>query len=662
LTRQTPEVLSFEPSSRGLALGVGYILRLTGYVFRHSGLFIGAMAAAGTGVVFNTLSPLVLVTIIDAVIPTARYDLLLPYALLYLTLGALYGVFDVVGRYTAALVAQHVVFDLRSELYESLLEKDLAFYDENETGQLLARVTTDVTTMREFLVWGYRVIFIGIASLFGTYYVMWLLSPRLTSYMLSVVPFLILFVYLFARRVRPLFFSSRTQFGALSSVLQENIVGMRVIRSYAAEDRELERVNRENKRFLDIVVHAFRLNALYSPLMTAVLGVSTGILIFAGGMSYILHDLTYGEFAGFVSLVGMLALPARFFSWGVGMYQRASAAAERTFYILDHRDIMLEPENPVHVERLEGRVEFDRVDFSYHGGKWVLRDVSLRVEPGQVVALLGGTGSGKTSLVNLILRFYDVDSRPSVTCKGQTYRLDERGRTKIEDKEYTASDGVILIDGERFQVKQPGAVRIDGVDVRQYSLTDLRKQIGMVHQDPFLFSASLRENIAFAKPDTTQEEVEKAARAAMIHDFIVTLEQGYDTVIGERGITLSGGQKQRVAIARAILADPRILILDDSTSSVDAKTEELIKQALDNLKAGRTTFIITHRLSTIRNADLIVIMDRGRIVETGTHDQLLARGGVYAGIHTTLSQMGSTSLEWGKMPLTAEAGGGGRSG
>jgi len=638
------------------------MLRLTGYVFKHPGLFIGAMAAAGTGVVFNTLSPLVLVVIIDSVIPTAQYDLVLPYALVFLTLGALYAVFDVVGRYAAALVGQHVVFDLRSELYESLLEKDLAFYDENETGQLLARVTTDVTTMREFLVWGYRVIFIGVTSLFGTYYVMWLLSPLLTTYMLSAVPFLILFVYLYAKRVRPLFFSSRTQFGALSSVLQENIVGMRVIRSYASEDRELERVNRENKRFLDIVVRAFRLDALYSPLMTAVLGVSTGILIYAGGMFYTLHNLTYGEFAGFVSLVGMLALPARFFSWGLGMYQRASAAAERTFYILDQRDIMLEPENPVHVERLKGTVEFDRADFSYHGGRWVLRDVSLKVYPGQVVALLGGTGSGKTSLVNLIPRFYDVDSSLSVTYKGQTFRIDERGRTRIDGKDYAVSDGAIVVDGEKILVKQPGAVRIDGVDVRQYSLTDLRRQIGMVHQDPFLFSASLRENIAFARPDATQDEVERAAKAAMIHDFIVTLEQGYDTVIGERGVTLSGGQKQRVAIARAILADPRILILDDSTSSVDAKTEELIKQALENLKAGRTTFIITHRLSTIRNADLIVIMERGRIVETGTHDQLLARGGVYAGIHTTLSQMGSISLEWGEMAATAETGGGGRGG
>ena len=636
---------------------MGYMIRLTGYALKQRSLFIGAMLAAGLGVAFNTITPLVLVTIIDSVIPSVQYNLLLPYALLYLLLSGLYGALDMVGRYLASLMAQHVIFDLRSELYDSLMEKDLAFYDENETGQLLARVTTDVTTMREFLVWGYRVIFIGVVSLLGTYYVMWQLNKQLTMYMLLLVPSMILFVYVFAKRVRPLFFSSRTQFGVLSSVLQENIVGMKVIRSYATAERESLRVERENRGFLDIVTKAFKLSALYSPFLTTVLGIATGFLIYYGGLLYVENIMSFGEFVGFVSLVGLLALPARFFSWGVGMYQRASAAAERTFYILDHRDVMMEPENPVHIDRLQGAVEFDRVDFSYRGEKWILKDVSLEVKPGQVVALLGGTGSGKTSLMNLIPRFYDAEAQPNVTFREKTYRIDQKGKTRIDGKEYFVQDDTITIDGQVCPVKQPGAVRVDGVDVRQYGLQDLRKQIGMVHQDPFLFSASLRKNIAFARPDATLEEVEEAAKAAMIHDFVSSLEMGYDTVIGERGVTLSGGQKQRVAIARALLADPRILIFDDSTSSVDAKTEDLIRQALENLMAGRTTFIITHRLSAIQNADLVVMMDRGHIVEVGTHEELLARGGLYADIQATLAEMSSLSASSEQAPTASTVGG-----
>lgn len=636
---------------------MGYMRRLTGYAIKQRGLFIGAMLAAGLGVMFNTITPLVLAIIVDSVIPNLQYGLLLSYALLYLLLIGLYAVLDMVGRYLSSLMAQHVIYDLRSELYDSLMEKDLAFYDENETGQLLARVTTDVTTMREFLVWGYRVIFIGVVSLLGTYYVMWQLNHQLTIYMLLIVPSMILFVYVFAKRVRPIFMSSRNQFGVLSSVMQENIVGMKVIRSYATVERESMRVERENRGFMDIVIRAFKLNALYSPFLITVLGIATGFLIYYGGLLYVANIMSFGEFVAFVSLVTMLGLPARFFSWGVGMYQRASAAAERTFYILDHSDRMMEPENPVHVERLRGEVEFDRVDFSYRGEKWILRDVNLKVKPGQVVALLGGTGSGKTSLINLIPRFYDVESQPNVTYRGKTYSIDVKGKTKIDGKEYAVQDGIISIQGEMYPVKQPGALLIDGVDVRQYSLQDLRKQIGMVHQDPFLFSASIRENIAFARPDAALEEIEEAAKAAMIHDFVSSLETGYDTVIGERGVTLSGGQKQRIAIARALLADPRILILDDSTSSVDAKTENLIRKALENVMAGRTTFVITHRISTIRNADVIVMMDRGHIVESGTHEELLAKGGLYADILTTLAGMDTRTGRSQRRPTMAAVGG-----
>ena len=640
---------------------MGYVSRLIGYSLTHKRLLFGYLAAAGIGTIFNLLSPLVLIHIIDNVILADNLDQLLPNVLLYVTLGGLYAFFDILGRYGAAISSQRVIYDLRKDIYESLMEKDLAFYDVNETGQLLARATTDVTTMREFLFWGLRVIFIGATMLVGTYYVMYTVSPELTVYMFMLIPVIAGFIYVFAKRVRPVFYAAREQYGVLSSVLAENVVGHKVVRSYAREEREAERVEFENRGFLNLSVEGNRLLSLYHPMLPALFGATIGFLIYIGGdlINRIPSPLTLGEFVGFVSLVGMLMLPARFLSWGVGMYQRASASGERSFYILDATEAVKDPENPVDATEFKGAVDFENVYFSYEGSNFILRDVSLSVKPGQIVALLGGTGSGKTSLVNLIPRFYDVDSRGTITHQGRTHGVSTKGLVRIGDKEYTLKDGQLTIDGTSVVLRPPGTIRIDGKDVRNYAIDDLRKNIGMVHQDPFLFSTTIRNNIAFGRPDAPLEEIQEAAKAAMIHDFIMSLEHGYESEIGERGVTLSGGQKQRIAIARALLADPRILVLDDSTSSVDAKTEMLIQKALENLMEDRTTFIITHRLSTVRKADLIVMMERGEIVEQGSHEELIEVGGLYAGIHQTLAEMELTAVILDEPPGAARVPGGG---
>jgi ABC-type multidrug transport system fused ATPase/permease subunit len=623
---------------------MGQIRRLTGYALRRKKLFFGFLTASAIGTMFNLLTPLVIIQIVDGVILGNEFDLLLPYSALFIGLGVLYAAFDMLGRYGSAISSQHVIYSLREELYESLMEKDLAFYDQNETGQLLARVTTDVSTMREFLYWGYRVIFIGFAQLIGTYIVMWSVNTTLTTYMFLWLPVIFIFVYTFAKKVRPVFYAARQQYGVLSTVLAENVVGHKVVRSYASEIRETQRVENENRTFLNLYVKGSKLEAFFQPMLPALFGVAIGVLIYLGGYAIVENqNLTLGDFVGFVSLIGMLLLPARFLSWGVGMYQRASASGERTFYILDAIEEVKNPENPVIVSNFQGAVDFNNASFSFGGDGYILQDIDLHVKPGQIVALLGGTGSGKTSLVNLIPRFYDVDAKGYVRFQEKAYKLTNENTVKIDDKGYHVVDGHVEIDGQKLKVNPPGNICIDGNDIRQYTLSDLRKQIGMVHQDPFLFSATLRENIAFGRPEATFEEVVAAAEAAMIHDFILTLEEGYDSEIGERGVTLSGGQKQRIAIARALLANPRILILDDSTSSVDAKTEMLIQKALENLMNGRTTFIITHRLSTVRNADLIVMMERGRIVEMGSHDGLMEKKGLYFNIHQTLTNMESVA-------------------
>jgi ATP-binding cassette subfamily B protein len=406
--------------------------------------------------------------------------------------------------------------------------------------------------------------------------------------MVPMIP-LILLTTTFGARISKIFLEVDQALGEISSRLQENVIGAQVVRAFARETYEIERFDVSNRDLYQARVEVVGELSKVMPTTRLLVAISTALILWFGGGRVLAGEMTIGELVAFNSYLLLLAQPAQQLAWLVNIGGEAAAGLSRIFQVLDRAPEITSPPDPVELPKLSGKVEFRGVNVRYTGEeKPALRGIDLVVEPNQIVALIGGTGSGKTTLVNLIPRFYDVSE---------------------------------------------GAVLVDGVDIRRASLVSLRRQIGIVPQTSLLFSTSVRENIAFGRADATEDEILEAARAAQAHEFIIALPEGYETIVGERGVTLSGGQRQRMAIARALLMDPRILILDDSTSSVDVRTEQLIQQALDNLMQGRTTFIIAQRLASVRRADLILVLDRGRIVERGQHDELLRSQGLYRQIY-----------------------------
>jgi ATP-binding cassette subfamily B protein len=498
------------------------------------------------------------------------------------------GVFNVGQRYLTESIAAHVAYDARNALYERIQRLPFSYHDHAQTGQLMSRFIEDLTAVERFLGVGLTEL-LSIAVLYvGTVALMLTLDPLLA--VLALVPMLGLAAYTvhFGRDVQPMFVRVQDALGGLSAVLQESLTGVQVVKAFAREPDEIAKFERRNRVLYDrrIEINSYWGSAM--PLMNFVVALSVALVLYFGGQAVLAGTLSLGTLVAFNSYVLMLAQPVQRLGWTVVRIGEASAGLQRLGDVLDVEPAIQDPPGALVLGPLSGLVEFRAVDFSYRGDDNTLRDVSFVAEPNQVVALLGATGSGKTTIVNLIPRFYDVSG---------------------------------------------GAVLVDGVDVRRAQLASLRRQIGIVLQETLLFSASIRDNLAYGRPDASPAEIEAAARAARAHDFILELPAGYDTIIGERGVTLSGGQQQRIAIARALLMDPRILILDDSTSSVDVHTEYLIQQALAELMHGRTTFVIAQRLSTVRRADLILVLDQGRIVQRGRHDELLGEEGPYRTIY-----------------------------
>ncbi len=525
---------------------------------------------------------------IDRAIPQRDERLLAILAGLVLAAGVVRAALMAARRFIAGRQSLGVEYDIRNALYARLLRLSWGFYDRHQTGQLMSRATVDVQGVRFFL--GYGLVFFSqhVISIVAVTGIVFVLDWRLALVALGITPALIAIAYVYTRSSHPILKDVQQKMGDVTTVAEESIVGVHVVKAFAQERREEDKFNARTEQVFGQSVQATRLRARYVPVLSFLPLLAQAAILLYGGHRVVNGHLTLGEFVAFNVYILMLIFPLRMLGSWIGWAQRAIASGERIFELLDEPDEIVERPNARPLPEGEGDLRFEDVTFGYDRERVVLQDVDLAIPPGRTIALIGHTGSGKTTLAALVPRFYDVTD---------------------------------------------GRVVLDGVDVRDVKLADLRRAIGIVSQDPFLFSASVRENIAFGAPGATDADVERAARMAQAHEFIVKLPNGYDTVIGERGITLSGGQRQRIAIARALVVDPRVLILDDATSSVDAATEAKIRLGLREAMRGRTTLIIAHRLSTISLADEIVVLEGGRVVARGTHEELLEESPVYRDIH-----------------------------
>lgn len=548
-------------------------------------LYVALFAALG----IQLFIPLVLAEAIDDGIVARDAGLLVRAAFLIVGLTLLQGLFTFVRAYVAQALAEQVAFDLRNEVYVHLQALPFAFYDRAQTGQLMSRATEDINNIRSMLVLSMRALVLAIGTMATVAVILFRIDARLAAIALVPLPFLLWYSVRFGIAIRPMFFKVQQQFGVMTSALQENVSGFRVVRAFAQEQAESARFEADLEELFERNLRAARRWSFAYPMTLFMSGLGLAAVLWFGGYQVLVGALSIGTLVAFSRYLTLMNEPVRWLGFVVNRIAKAIASGERIFETLDTRPAVAERPGAIPLPRARGEVRFEGVSFTFPGAKRpALDEVSFTAHPGTVTALVGPTGSGKSAIISLIPRFYD----PRI-----------------------------------------GRVLVDGHDVRDLTLDALRGQIAIVHQETFLFSLSIRDNIAYGREEATLEEVIAAAKAARAHDFIMAMPEGYGTEIGERGVTLSGGQKQRIAIARAILLDPRILILDDATSSVDTETEQEIQRALRALMEGRTSFVIAQRLSTVQHADQILVLARGRIVARGTHADLLARKGFYREMH-----------------------------
>ncbi len=537
---------------------------------------------------FSLVIPKMLGKGIDTVLSSGERGMLLLAAAAVIGASAFRGISAYGNSYLSELVSQKTAYNIRNALYDRLQHLSFAYHDRTQTGQLMSRTTADVEAVRRFFGRGLLgliqviLLFGGIAAILVS------MNWKLALLSLAFLPPIAVRAIIVSRRLRPIWLNIQQLLGVLGATLEENLTGVRVVRAFSRQKEESQRFSSQAKQLYDEEINAARQMAFNNPLMSFLISLPAVLILWYGGRQVIAGSLTIGGLTQFILYLGMMAMPIRRLGFTINQFSRTASAGQRILEILDADSSVREKPNAIELTRAKGEVSFENVSFSYHSVAPVLSNISFSVQPGQLVALLGGSGSGKSTIASLIPRFYDVSG---------------------------------------------GRITIDGVDIRDVTLTSLRRNVGIVQQDIFLFSATIRDNIAYGAIDADMEQIIAVAKAAQLHDFIQSLTDGYDTWVGERGITLSGGEKQRLSIARTLLMNPGILILDDSTSSVDAETEYDIRQGLDRLIKGRTTFIITHRLSIIQHSDLILLLKEGQIVERGKHSVLMAEKGLYRQIY-----------------------------
>jgi len=504
---------------------------------------------------------------------------------------AIRGLFTFLQAYWAERNSQSVAFDLRNDLFAKVQRLSFSYHDRNQTGQLMVRATDDVEKVRLFIGQGLLQLVGAFLLITGTLIILFTTNARLALIVLPVLPIALIMFMIFGTISQPLFAKVQAKLSALNTILQENLAGIKVVKAFTREKDEQAKFDQAADRLMNQQITVGRLFSFLFPLIFLIANLGQAATLYFGGQQIVNGTLTLGEWQEFSLYLIYLFLPLAQFGIIITQLGQASASATRVFEILDTQSEITEKPEAANLPEVKGLVRFEDVTFRYYNsGEPVLKNVNLEVQPGQTIALLGATGSGKTTIINLLPRFYDPSH---------------------------------------------GRITIDGYDLRDVCLDSLRAQIGIVLQETTLFSGTIRENIAFGKSDATMEEVTAAAKAAAAHDFILSFPQGYDTPVGERGTTLSGGQKQRIAIARALLLDPHILILDDSTSSVDLATEAQIQHALDELMKGRTSFVIAQRISTVLHADQILVLEKGEIVARGTHQELMEDSAIYAEIYNS---------------------------
>ncbi len=573
------------------------VIRTIRYLQRYWKTALGALLSLLLVNAANLITPQLLRDLIDNGITAMNMNRIWAVAGLLVLIAVVRGAFNFAQGYWSEVTSQGVAYELRNVIYERLQNLSFSYHDRAQTGKLMTRMTSDVELVRMFVGQGLLQLVSALVLLVGTLVIMFSMNTTLTLIFLGMLPPIMLIFGLFVRKVMPLSQVVQQKLGALNAVLQENLAGVRVVKAFAREDWEQERFSGRNNELRDKSLTLMQYFSTFFPMIFLVANLAVVAVIWVGGLQVIDQRMSLGELVAFVSYQGFFLMPIFMLGFIGSMLTRAEASSHRLFEVIDAQSDVQDKPGAIALPPLQGRVSFENVSFRYLGGEQnVLENVSFEVEPKQTIAILGMTGSGKSSIINLIPRFYDVTQ---------------------------------------------GAVKIDGYDVRDAQLESLRDQIGIVLQETTLFSGTIRENIAYGRPDASETDIIEAAQVAQAHEFIVDMPQGYNTLIGERGVGLSGGQRQRIAIARALLLDPRILIMDDSTSSVDAETEYKIQVALEKLRQGRTTFVIAQRISTVRQADKILLLDAGKLAAQGTHKELLDCCELYADILE--SQLGGHS-------------------